>query len=94
MGSIWRLWERVTILRRQYFRFSESGTSPHIVYVDSVFARVQEATLLLAVTLGSLLLWVTMSRQTGLRSDTKGLAAIASVATPHPFFLNELSQIN
>ena len=58
------------------------GPVRNVVYVDPVFARVQEAILLLAVTLGSLLLWVTMSRQTGLRSDTKGLAAIASMATP------------
>ncbi|KXX78334.1 hypothetical protein MMYC01_205452 [Madurella mycetomatis] len=62
-----------------------------MVYVDPTFARAQEAILWAATISGPLLLWVTMRRQSGLRSDMKGLTALASVASAHPAFLDGIA---
>ncbi|RYP69348.1 hypothetical protein DL771_006158 [Monosporascus sp. 5C6A] len=62
-----------------------------VVHVDPTFARAQEAILWAATLSGSLLLWVTMRRQSGLRNDIKGLAALASVASAHPAFLDGIA---
>jgi len=61
------------------------------VYVDPAFARAQEAILWAAALSGSLLLWVTMRRRSGMMSDTRGLAALASLANTDPDFLERIA---
>lgn len=65
----------------------------NVIYLDPTYTRAQEAILLLAAITGSLLLWTTISRQSGMRSSYTGLAAAASLAAPHQDFLDELAVI-
>ncbi|KAK4139062.1 uncharacterized protein C8A04DRAFT_33480 [Dichotomopilus funicola] len=67
------------------------GVVRTVVYADPVFARAQEGVLWAATGLGVWLLWVTMRRQTGLRNDTKGLAALVSLAAAQPGFLEGIA---
>ncbi|KAI9868228.1 MAG: hypothetical protein M1813_006973 [Trichoglossum hirsutum] len=79
------------IIWRDMADLLNQGVMRNVVYVDPLFARIQEAVLLAAVVSGSLLVWVTLSRPTGLQNSTKGLAAIASLATAHKEFLEDIS---
>jgi len=67
------------------------GVPRIVVYVDPAFARAQEAILWAATLSGSLLLWVTKRRRSGMLNDTKGLAALASLASAHPGCLDRIA---
>jgi len=68
------------------------GVARIVVHVDPTFARAQEAILLAAALSGSLLLWVTMRRQSGMLSDTNGMAALSSLAAgADPDFLEQIA---
>lgn len=67
------------------------GVTHIVVHVDPAFARAQEAILWAATLSGSLLLWVTMRRRSGMLNDTKGLAALASLASANPECLDRIA---
>lgn len=73
-------------------KLQNDGVPRIVVYVDPAFARAQEAILWAATLSGSLLLWGTMRRRSGMLNDTKGLAALASLASSaHPECLDRIA---
>ncbi|KAK0620911.1 hypothetical protein B0T14DRAFT_522356 [Immersiella caudata] len=76
-------------------RLSEAqnqGVVRVMVHLDPTFARAQEAVLWAATVSGLLLFWVTMRRRSGMVNDTKGLGALASLASgAGPEFLHRVS---